>query len=422
MSDLSLQPRDSSWSLRQLKLFDSVARLQGVRRAAEECHLSQPAVTQALGKLEERLGTELFERRPSGSFPNRFGLIFQRRTQRLFAQFEQALLELGVPNDQAPVAVTACRITRPQIRSLVAIVENGSLSRAAGDLGLSQAVMHRTARDLERNLRTPLYLQTATGLMATPACVEFARKIKLAMREVELGVEEIAAAKGACSGEIVIGAMLLAGSVVLATVLNEFVSAYPSASVRVLNGNAEDMLQYLRMGDVDFVIGLLREPTPAEFVDQPFAQTPYAVVARRGHPLTRKTKVTLDDLAGYEWVIGTPGANRRVSFDRLFAGRRQPRARIATCSLPTIRLLLANSDLLTLMTSYELMYEDNELTAVPFGPIEPKPSIGIMMRENWLPTELQANFLELVQKRVIESLAKELKKSREFAVITGRRE
>lgn len=421
MSESSLQTRDIPASIRHLKLFESVARLNGVRRASEECHLSQPAVTQAIAKLEEQLGTELLERRASGSYLNEFGVIFQRRTQRLFDQFAQALVELGVPNGQTPVSVVASRITRSQIRSLIAIVENGSFAQAARQLGVSQTSLQRAARDLERTLRTPLYIQTASGIMATPACAEFARKIKLAMREVELGVEELEAAKGNLGGEIVIGAMLLAGSVVLATVLNEFIAAYPNANIRVLNGNAEDMLQRLRAGDVDFVIGLLREPTPEEFIHEALAETPYVVVGRRGHPLMRKSRVTLEDLADHEWVIGTPGASRRDRFERLFSGRRKPQARIATCSLPTMRLLLANSDRLTLLTTYELMHEGDELAAAPFGPIEPAPSIGITMRENWLPTQLQTNFLDLVQQRVVGSLTQEVRTSRRFAVISGSR-
>jgi len=54
--------------------------------------------------------------------------------------------------------------------------------------------------------------------------------------------------------------------------------------------------------------------------------------------------VTLEDLADYDWIVGTPGATRRIHFDKLFEGTRRPQARIATCSLPTVRLLLARSN------------------------------------------------------------------------------
>ena len=72
-----------------------------------------------------------------------------------------------------------------------------------------------------------------------------------------------------------------------------------------------------------------------------------------------------------------------------------------TSSLPTIRLVLARSNCVTLLTSYELMYEDDALAAVPYGPIEPVPSIGMTMRHNLLPTQLQLNFLALVLKRMM---------------------
>jgi LysR family transcriptional regulator, regulator for genes of the gallate degradation pathway len=404
MAEVELRRPVFATSIRHLKVFDSVGLLHGVRRASEDCHLSQPAVTQAIAKLEEQIGVTLLERRASGSYLNEFGVIFHRRTQRLFAQFEQALIELGVPTQPLPVARIAGRISKTHIRSLISIVENGSFALAARALGVSQTSLQRAARDLERHLRTPLYTQTASGIVATPAAAEFARKVKLALREIEWGIDEVEAARGNIGGEIVIGAMLLAGSVMLASVVNEFVQAYPNANIRILNGNADDMLRYLRGGDVDVVIGLIRDSVSDGLVQQTLAETPYVIAARYGHPLVAKAEVTLDDLANYEWIVGTPGASRRARFDTLFADRRRPQARIETCSLPTIRLLVTQSDRLTLLTSYELIHEDDALTAVPFASISPAPWIGLAMRENWLPTQLQANFIDLVHMQIVGSL------------------
>ena len=408
MTDSSSQRRALSTSIRHLKVFDSVAHLHGVRRASDECHISQPAVTQAIAKLEEQFGVSLLERRASGSYLNEFGIIFHRRTRRLFEQFEQALMELGVPSGPIPIPQLAARISRSHIRSLIAIVENGSFAQAARALGVSQTSLQRAARDLERTLRTQLYAQTASGIMATPAAAECARKIKLALREIECGIDEVEAARGNVGGEIIIGAMLLAGSEMIATVIDEFVTAYPNANVRMSNGNAEDMLRYLRTGDVDVVIGLVRQSASDGLVHQKLADTPYVVVGRNGHPLLDKSTVTLEELADYDWIVGTPGAARRVHFDKLFEGRRRPQARIATCSLPTVKLLLAQSNRLTLLTSYELLvHGDDALAAVPFGPMTPVPSLGLTMREGWLPTRLQSDFIDLINKRIVGSLMPE---------------
>ncbi len=321
-----------SVSLRHLKLFETVARLSSVRRASEECHLSQPAVTQAIAKLEEQIGVGLLERGAGGSYLNELGAIFQRRTERLFAQIELALIELGVPAGRAPMI--ASRMTRSQIRSLTAIAENGSFAQAARALGISQATLSRAARDLERDLRKPLYHRTASGIAATPAAAEFARRLKLAAREIEWGIEELDSAKGSLRGQIVIGAMQLAGSFLLASVLNEFISTYPHANVRISNGSSGAMLRSLRGGDVDFVIGLLRDPVPEDLIEEPLAEAPYVIVARHGHPLFRQRRVMLDDLSAYDWVVGTPGACRRVCFDTLFAGRRLRAATALRCSPP----------------------------------------------------------------------------------------
>src|SRR5258708_39460878 len=106
--------------------------------------------------------------------------------------------------------------------------------------------------------------------------------------------------------------MQLAGSFLLASVLNEFISAYPQANVRISNGSSGAMLRSLRGGDVDFVIGLLREPVPEDLIQEPLAEAPYVIAVRQGHPLFAKRKVTLDDLSAYDWVVATPGACRRL--------------------------------------------------------------------------------------------------------------
>jgi DNA-binding transcriptional LysR family regulator len=49
-------------SLRQLRVFEAVARLSSYTRAAEELHLSQPAVSMQVRQLEDTLGLSLFER------------------------------------------------------------------------------------------------------------------------------------------------------------------------------------------------------------------------------------------------------------------------------------------------------------------------------------------------------------------------
>lgn len=399
MKNIDPAGRASSLSFRQLKLFESVGRLKSVRKASEECGLSQPAVTQALAKLEREIGVSLLERRASGSYLNPLGLIFHKRAVRMFEQIEGAVIALDAPGGPLAAPVVAKRISRSQVRSLIAIAESASFAQASQTLGLSKASLQRAARDLEGSLRKPLFYRTAAGVMVTPAGVEFARRMKLASQEIEWGLKEIETAQGSAHTKIVIGAMPSGGSVLLASVLDEFIAAHPQADVRISSENASELVKSLQAGDVDFVIGLLQQPVEG-LLNEPLAKTPYSIVARHGHRLLQGGNVTRDDLLGCDWVIGCTGSSRRACFEQLFPDGRVPRAAISTSSLQVILHLLARSDRLTLMTSYEINHEARALAALPFGPIEPVPEIGITTRANWLPTQLHIDFMNLLRQRM----------------------
>lgn len=392
--------RAGTISFRQLRLFEAIGDLKSVRRASEECSLSQPAVTQALAKMEEQIGCTLVDRCASGSFLNDAGAAFHARVKRFFAQTEEAVIAAGAAPTGASARPVVNRLTRSQVRTLTSTIEHGAFEDAAAALGISAASLQRAARDLEGNLRIALFYRTAAGLLVTPQGAEFGRRMKLALQEVIWGLEEIEALRGGAGRQIVIGAMPFGGSVLLASVLDDFLRLHPEADVRIVSDSAAELGKSLRAGDVDLVVGLLPEMDNDELASEALARTPYSVVVRRGHPLTHKGRVTLDDLAACDWIIGETGSSRRRCFTGLFAGRAEPQAQIATCVTPVIRLLLERSDRVTLMTTFELQYADGRLRALPCGPIMPVPAIGVTMRANWLPTRLHTDFIDLVRAHV----------------------
>lgn len=403
MTNQNTRDRAAHISFRQLKLFESVGRLNSVRRGSEECNLSQPAVTQALTKLEQQIGIVLLERRASGSYVTEAGRILHRRVTRLFQQIEHALIDLNVAGGAGGASAIANRISRSQVRSLIAIIESGSLTMAAKVLDLTQASLQRAVRDLESNLRQPIYCRTAAGVMVTPGGIEFGRKVKLALQELEWGIQEIEGVRGAGESRIVIGALPFGGSVLLASVLEEFLAAHPGVDLRIVNEGASEMMRRLRAGDVDLVVGLVQDTRAADLANQFLAETPYTIVARRGHPLCHRGQLSLADLADYDWVVGAEGSSRRACFDALFRDNQKPHVPIATSAMQVTRHLLAGSDRLTLMTSYELLHEASTLISLTYGPIAPVPAIGVTMRSNWLPTRLHQDFIELLRMQVATS-------------------
>ena len=71
------------FSLRQLQYVVAVAEVQGFRKAAERCHVSQPSLSAQIAELESVLGTRLFERSRRGVLLTRAGRVFVERARLL---------------------------------------------------------------------------------------------------------------------------------------------------------------------------------------------------------------------------------------------------------------------------------------------------------------------------------------------------
>ncbi|PVB59334.1 LysR family transcriptional regulator [Labrenzia sp. 011] len=95
-------------TLEQLRTFLAVARMGGVRRAAEQMNISQPAVSARISSLETYLGTELFSRVSTGVVLTRKGVLLRQHAEQVMAILERikgdvmsedsvsSLLRLGV--------------------------------------------------------------------------------------------------------------------------------------------------------------------------------------------------------------------------------------------------------------------------------------------------------------------------------------
>ncbi|HLH98823.1 MAG TPA: LysR family transcriptional regulator [Xanthobacteraceae bacterium] len=382
-------------SLRQLRAFESVARLGSVGGAAREVNVSQPGVTQALRALEAQLGARLFERSRSGCYATELGAILLPRVRRIFDHIRSGLKEAG---SQDPGL--ASRITRPQLRSLIAISENPSFDAAARALGISEPSLHRSARALERDLGRRLFQRTARGISTTAQGSELARRFRVALREMEYGLEELAAARGHIVSRVAIGNIPHSATQILSSAVRELLARYPGARVQIVDGHYEDLLDALRAGTLDLLFGVLRRPEWAKDVREEMLFTnSYVVVARNRHPLCRLRRPRLRDLVGYEWIMPGPMTPRQQALRRLLGNvAGEPRIGIEATSLQVYRTILTTTDRLTLMSSFEAARGDNEaLTVLPFRSPHLHRRDGIATRANWEPTRTHLEFLDLLR-------------------------
>ena len=119
-------PHNDFPSLRQLRAFEAVARLQSMSGAARDINLSQPGVTQSIEALERQLQVRLFERQRSGCYATALGTILLPRVQAFFDHVRSALEELtgGYQSPGRQILEMTNKVTKPQFRSLLAVYES----------------------------------------------------------------------------------------------------------------------------------------------------------------------------------------------------------------------------------------------------------------------------------------------------------
>jgi DNA-binding transcriptional LysR family regulator len=167
--------------------------------------------------------------------------------------------------------------------------------------------------------------------------------------------------------------------------------------VRALDGPYADMMAGLRRGEVDFLIGALRDPAPiGDIVQEPLFQDRLQIVARAGHPVLTQPAPTLADLLAYPFVVSPKGAPARAEFDRITAAVGRPPSLVETGSMILMRELLRISDHLGCISHTQIVAEIRlgALVAVPVDLVDTTRPIGLTHRSDWLPTRAQAEFPE----------------------------
>jgi LysR family transcriptional regulator, regulator for genes of the gallate degradation pathway len=377
-------------NLRHLRVFLAVAQLGSVSRAAEACNVSQPAVTQAIGKLERMAGTSLFRRTSQGIFVTGAGAALAERVRRAFALLDPALGEL------APrLRLTA---TTAQLQALIAMREAENFTLAARRLGIAQPTVHRAITQLEQEAARALFERTSYGMIATRPAQALAQAARLAFAELDQAEADLAEAVGREVGGIVVGAMPLSRSHLLPRAIARFRDRRPTLPVKVLDGPYDDLLAGLRRGEIDFLIGAMRDPAPiGDVVQEPLFHDSLVLVGRRDHPLFAAPAITLADLAGYPWVVASAGTPTRQHFDALFAplGADVPKSIVESGSLILMRELLRESDHLGCISRLQVARElaHGTIAPLPYAMDGTGRPIGLTLRVDWMPTLAQRDFL-----------------------------
>ena len=382
-----------------------VSDARGISAAAHRVHLSQPAVTQAISGLEQRFGTRLLDRRREGMFPTEAGEVLLTRVRRMFATLADGAAQavrLATRREGRPAPDFHTRVTSAQLRALIAIRDAGNFSLAARALGIAQPSVHRAGRDLEKLSGLTMFTPGRKGIELTAAAEAFARAVKLAEAEYDQGLDELGRLSGADATRIAIGSMPLSRAEILPAACDALLAEAAGVQLRLIDAPFGELLRQLRYGELDVLIGALRDPLPADdVVQEPLFEDPLAVMAGPDHPLAGRTGLSLAETLAYPWIAPpkeTPSGD--YLFRSLGIGDLPDTpVRVVTSSMVLVRGMLRRGPYLTILSPRQAAVEVEQGLMVPLDLPLPGSArmIGLTTRAGWMPTPTQARFLDLVR-------------------------
>jgi DNA-binding transcriptional LysR family regulator len=294
---------------------------------------------------------------------------------------------------------------------LLAVVQSGSMGKAAAQLAMSQPVISKAVSDMEHALGVRLLDRSRRGVELTTYGKAVIKRGAAVFDELRECVKEIEFLADPSTGEINIGGneAFIAGP--LSAIFDQLRRRFPGITVHTTN-LAVPAQQYreLRERKVDLILGRIPSPIEDDVESEIWFQNRLYVVAGLQSRWCRRRKIKLAELANEPWALPPPDSLVGALVANTFrtSGIEFPHRGVATGSIHLLNALLAKGPYLAIFSDTVLRFGSNlpPLKVLPVTlPIPPWP-VGIMTLKNRTLSPLVKLFIECARE-VVKPLAVE---------------
>ncbi|WP_181787049.1 LysR family transcriptional regulator [Streptomyces phytophilus] len=210
-----------------------------------------------------------------------------------------------------------------QLRYFLAVVDHGSVHRAAEHLFVAQPSVTQTIRRFEAELGTSLFLRQGRGLVLSPSGAALVAPAREVVRSLDVARETVAAVDGLRGGWLRIAAMPSQVVSPLTGLIAAYARAYPLVQVAVVAAaRPDDVRDALRRGVAE--VGVVAVPgahaAHADLDHVPIETQSFVLVARADTSLPPGDgPLAVEELSGLRLVAGQPGTGMRRVADAIVA-------------------------------------------------------------------------------------------------------
>lgn len=192
---------------------------------------------------------------------------------------------------------------------------HASFSTAARHLYISQSAISQCIRQLEQDLKVPLFVRSRRGVTLTSEGMLLFQKVESAMQSIEQGETLLARLRHLDSGSLVIAAGDTITSRFLLPYLERFHETFPGVRIEMANSYSKDMLQRVKEGKAE--LAFVNLPVEDEELQiEPCLQIHDIFVCGPEHP--QKAQYTWEDMAQEPLILLETNSTSRQHLETQF--------------------------------------------------------------------------------------------------------
>jgi DNA-binding transcriptional LysR family regulator len=286
------------------------------------------------------------------------------------------------------------------LRNMLAVVEEGSLAKAAERLNVTQPALTKSVKRLEEQLGVRLFERKSRGMKPTGYAESLKRYAKAACVGLAEAEREIAALRNGTEGAITIAGPPLIMTHLLPPVLIKLSDERPKLQIRVASQN-RDLVAGLLDGKFNIGVAMLYEESPKRGLVIEWLFDDRLVLAMRpDHPLGKRRKLRASDLVDQKWVFAESDSytQRRLQLYFHQQGLSLPTPRLESQNPDVAKSVIMTSDYVSLIArlGVEMEISRGVLKGVEIdSPLMLRP-IGILLREGEPMTPAVSSLIRLL--------------------------
>lgn len=232
--------------------------------------------------------------------------------------------------------------TLRQLQYFVAVAEQGSVTRAAQNLSISQSSVTEALKELETDLGVELFERHPRGLTITHNGHQFLRHATKILATVSDARTSFSGKQSPLSGKLNIGVTSLVAGYVLSDLLARYRRACPGVEVSAIEDNGGYLEHLLVGGELDVAVMVISNLRDRMALQAEILETsPYRLWLPMGHPLVSADIISVADIAREPLIMLTVDEIEENTGKLLSALGARPHVAFRTRSVEAVRSLVA---------------------------------------------------------------------------------